>query len=284
MKYFTALLLLVGLAAANLSNLGIDEVEKHQQMSAAVIEIIQSLKSVKSVSLITSKNYDFVENIAKKLDENAIEINGTNRNWRGLSLIVLDEISFEEIDESFLSSIIKPQENVIVVFENDESSTSRLAVKKILEIFWRMFVLNIQVLVSNNGEIHLLTFFPFTEGFCNEVQPVLWNIFENSAFRWEREHFPSKAQNFFKCELSAAIFSAPPYMILKSESGNVEIDGGVDGNILETLAAKLNFSLKFFIVSEDLRWGEIIGDNLDKNELTNLTVTGAIGMVGKTYL
>lgn len=262
---------------------------RHQKLSEAVVEIVRTLESDKpSVTLITksASGVDpFTETISRRLNgEIPIQIYSSIRTWNGVLLIVLNGTAIYEVESVLVPLNITSQEKVLIVLEDIESVPSESAIKLILETMWQKFVLNVVVLLDRNDEeVHLYTFFPFTKDFCGQVHPVLWNIFKNNAFAEKREHFPSKTKDFSQCELSVAVFNAPPYMVLSNQSGTIDVEG-VDGNILKTLASKLNFLLKFSIISEDLRWGEIKDSKLANKTQTNQNVSGALGMVSEFIL
>lgn len=279
----------IGAATATETGLDVVDIPEHQKSSEAVVEIIRSLESGKpSVTLITksaSQVDRFTEIISRRLNGDIpIQIYSKIRTWNGVLLIVLNETSISEVENILLPLNITSQEKVLVVFEESDLATPVAVIKLILEIMWRKFVVNVQVIIHrNDDDVHLYTFFPFTNGFCGQVNPVLWNIFRSKSFEKQRDHFPSKTKDFVKCELSVAVFNAPPYMVLSNQSGTIEVEG-VDGNILKTLATKFNFRMRFSVVSEDLRWGEIKDSKLVNDTQTSLLVSGALGLVSEFVL
>ena len=69
-------------------------------------------------------------------------------------------------------------------------------VKSILTDFWNIFIVNVNIIIkSEDGRLaQLYTYFPYSETFCAQVKPILWNQFENESFINKLELVP---QNWF---------------------------------------------------------------------------------------
>lgn len=277
-------LLVVLIQSASLSS------AQHQSLPQAVCEIFRSLDksdpaSAKlSVIKVTSHEIDneiidpFTEAVVRGFN-GLLEIHAREYDeakalkvTRNHALLIASTATTIRQMEKFLSSFrLETQQKLVVAFVGENSSPSAAAnnVKRLLDVMWRKFILNVHVVRSQNGDVALNTYFPYGEEFCGQVHPVVWNIYRNGAFLHQREHFPRKTHDFSGCRLSVAVFNAPPYMIVLNGNGNVSVDA-VDGRILQTLARELNFSINYVVVSDDLRWGEIHA---------NRSATGALELV-----
>jgi hypothetical protein len=248
---------------------------EHQSLSQAVTEIIRSLEgkaSVTNVIKVTSpdgdiKNIDlYTETIVKHINgpfelhiRDCDDVKRTVKHSEYNVLLLLSEAKTIREMEFFLSSLdFESDKKVFIVFLDKSFPSSQNNIKLMLDIMWRKFILNVHVVTREaNGDVQFHTFFPFAEDFCGQVHPVVWNIFRNQAFVKQREHFPRKDENLFRCALRVAVFNAPPYMIVKEDRyGKIDLDG-IDGNLLKMLSNELNFMINFTVVSEDVRWGEI---------------------------
>lgn len=249
-----------------------------RSLSQAVTEIIRSLDgdkpSATNVIKVTShEDEGAAGNVGSRIDlftETILrDINGlfeihiqkiASRTDHNALLIVSSEMAIHEI-ENFLRSFNfdSTRKLLIVLLERENFPPLESSIKLMLDIVWRKFILNVHVVsASRNGDVLLHTFFPFTKDFCGQVHPVLYNIYRNGAFVMQREHFPRKTDNFFGCPLTVAVFEAPPYIMLINENASDTVDvEGADGDSLKTLSSRLNFSINFSVVSDDLRWGEI---------------------------
>lgn len=291
LKISESFLLLVLIESASLSSAGkmvlnaITDSAEHRSLSQAVIEIIGSLEgdtpSATDVIKVTSHDVD-VRNIDPFTETIVRSINGVlefhirdydgkkamPRTRHNAVLIVSKIMPIRRMEKILLSWSFESfeRQKLLIVCLDEAFSPLKL----MLDIMWRKFILNVHVvLLERNGDVSLNTYFPFTKDFCGQVHPVVWNIYRNSTFMLHREHFPRKNENLFRCALDVAIFDAAPYMIIRNESGAVDVDG-VDGKLLKTLSNELNFTINYIIVSEDFRGGEIYA---------NQTASGASELV-----
>lgn len=239
-----------------------------QSLSQAVIRIIRSLDGDKPSALdmiLDEKNIDlFVETIVRDIHglfDYRIRVTIRTKVIQNNALLIVSKpILTREMEQFLLSCNFEPHKKVLIVILDPTFSPSKDHIKLMLDIMWRKFILNVNVVISSpqrNGDVLLNTYFPFAKDVCGQVHPVVWNIFRNGAFEaTQREHFPRKDKDFFQCPLIAAVFNAPPYMIVLNESGKIDVDG-VDGNLLKTLSRELKFAINYEVVSEDIRWGEL---------------------------
>jgi hypothetical protein len=265
---------------------------QHQSLSQAVREIIGSLDggvttSTTKLSVIKVTSHEVDAKIIDPFTEPIVGgFNGLleihmreyDEAWalkpvRNHALLVASSaMSIREMEKFLLSFRFESQHKLVVVFIDKASSPLAAVnnVKRMLDIMWRKFILNVHVVThESNGDVALNTYFPFSEDFCGQVRPVVWNIYRNGAFVELRENFPRKTDDFQRCQLKVAVFNAAPYMIVLNTSGSIDVDG-VDGNVLKTLARDLNFSINYVVVSDDVRWGEINA---------NRSATGALELV-----
>lgn len=287
-------LLIVLIESASLSSADkmmldvITETAEHQTLSQAVIKIVGSLDkgditsaTKLNVIKVTSddvdvKNIDlFTEAIVRGINgqfeihaRDIDEAKAMKQTRHNAVLIASNTLTIREMRKFLLPFSFDSHKKLLIVFLNKTSSTNNI--KLMLDIMWRKFILNVHVVTSENGDdVSLNTYFPYSEDFCGQVHPVVWNIYRNGAFVMQREHFPRKNENFFQCALDVAVFNAPPYMIVQNQSGSIDVTG-VDGNILKTLSKVLNFTINYVVVSDDARWGEIHA---------NRSATGAMELV-----
>lgn len=160
---------------------------------------------------------------------------------------------------------------VVTVFNetNDE------IIKNILQDCWERRIINVNVLVPQNGqttEATLYTYFPFTSSYCEKVTPVIWNQFESGHFvHQKREFFPRKTNNLYQCSLIVVAVEIPPHIFLRGfHSNKTIVVEGIDANLVYVLSEKMNFT-PIFVAPDDIPRRGIIH--------TNGTASGALGMV-----
>lgn len=149
---------------------------------------------------------------------------------------------------------------------------------EILHLCWSEYLVNAIVVWPpiewhrNEQVIPIYTYFPYDSMHCERVQPVLWNYVQNGRFGYERNLFPSKLNQMYKCPVSFAIIDFYPYTIgTKFANGSIAYDG-IDITVSQALASQLNFTriVRYPVNREDR--GIVC---------PNKTVTGALGLVWK---
>lgn len=250
--------------------------DRHKNLSNAIKEVVRSFDTPSAMCIIkVCANEDITDEIADDLTEslaannddvkeiyarNYSDVNASRKIRMNAVLIFSSEMTILEIEDFLkLSFHFSSDKKLLIILLNPDIVQSDM--KLILDITWNNFITSIHVVtIEINGDVTLHTYFPYTKDFCGQARPVIWNIYRNGKFIMQRDHFPRKDENFFGCPLIVAIFDAAPYMIIHNESETIDVDG-VDGNALKTISSKLNFSLNFTIISDDLRWGELYDNN-----------------------
>lgn len=131
-----------------------------------------------------------------------------------------------------------------------------------------MHIINVNIISFENiTSSPVFTFFPYTEDYCNDVRPVLWDYFIDGHFTKNKPIFASKFENFHGCPLTLATYNVPPYVILnRFPNGTIssELDG-IEGLLYRTLSKKMNFRIVIFPDSRNFTAREYF----DKVRLTN---------------
>jgi hypothetical protein len=144
--------------------------------------------------------------------------------------------------------------------------------RKILEDFWRNYIINVNVIVLNPtllDEAFIYTYFPYSKDICGTVRPSILSRF-NTTLKVNQKinYFPKKVSDLKKCSLTCAIFETKPFMLIKKNvNGQIEIDG-IDAKLLLYISNKLNFNP--ILKVSDIPWGLA---------LDNGTMTDTIKMV-----
>lgn len=117
-------------------------------------------------------------------------------------------------------------------------------IAKILEDCWTMYITNANVLAPSEDyqTIYLFTYFPFTQEYCERVEPIVYDYFENNTFIFNETVFPAKLTNFFKCPLKISTYNFPPFVILTPQPNGTFYINGIEGTVLRVLSQKLNFT------------------------------------------
>lgn len=103
---------------------------------------------------------------------------------------------------------------------------------------------NFAFLEIANDKVALKVFSYFNPGACKERKEITINHFSTSERKWAtKEFFPRKFDDFNDCELTVGIANFRPYHFAQFDQQNNVIKAiGIDIDLLEILAVKLNFS------------------------------------------
>ncbi|XP_049537346.1 uncharacterized protein LOC125952083 [Anopheles darlingi] len=191
------------------------------------------------------------------------------------SLFVVDDIAaFQRVSQALgrRSGMFDQSGYYTVVVTDPSGHGHESATSTILTTLWAHYIVNVVVLVAASGSnatsTPLYTYFPYGERHCEQVRPILWNVFDLATGGFvhrKRSLFPPKLHNFFGCQLSVASFSLYPFIIPKG----AQLEG-MEGSVLRTLAQRLSFRPRV-IMADPPEWG--IPGPLPEN------ATGAAGMV-----
>lgn len=118
-------------------------------------------------------------------------------------------------------------------------------IKSILTDLWSLHIINVNILSFKSFESgsYIFTFFPYSENYCDQVQPVLWDYFADGNFTMNKEIFATKLDNFYGCPITLGAYDFPPYIILTQfPNGTTSpITDGIEGILFRVLSQKMNF-------------------------------------------
>lgn len=95
----------------------------------------------------------------------------------------------------------------------------------------------------SSSKVNVYTFFPFTQSYCERVEPVLWMSHFNNTITYMNgtEIFPNKLKNFYNCPIKVATCTVAPYMMLRKLKNDSYVTGGIEGIMFRVIAQRLNF-------------------------------------------
>ncbi|XP_055611306.1 uncharacterized protein LOC129757928 [Uranotaenia lowii] len=172
----------------------------------------------------------------------------------------------------------------VVVFTREIAVDIQL----VFDEFWKLYIVNCNVLLKDGGGIHIFTYFPFTETTCETSEGLLWNTFRDDAYENQsRLMFPPKADNFHGCVLKVAVFKTEPFMFVKElPNGTVETTG-IDARVMRFLSKFLNFSVIAVPVPGVFGWGKLYPNGTSTgamNKVLSGEVNFTIGYFGKNLV
>lgn len=130
-------------------------------------------------------------------------------------------------------------------------------VTSIFEDCWSMFMVNVNVLLpladdDDGYDTAVYTYFPYDEMHCRTVVPE--RIFHSGVENLSSnpiEWFPDKLSDMHGCDFKIAFTDYYPMIILSENSSGHMIVGGIEGELLETLAKLLHFTPKYIKFPRD---------------------------------
>lgn len=133
---------------------------------------------------------------------------------------------------------------------------------QITKLLWSIFIYNVDFLVEAETGLSLLTFLPFLktncvdekcEKRCGDSTPVVLHSFKRNQSFVGKSFFPEKMNNLYKCPIKVVTFNCPPMMTIHYDENKKIKLGGIDGEMLKTLAEIFNFEIDLFHISDTIR-------------------------------
>lgn len=195
---------------------------------------------------------DIISQVVKELSELQLRTviedenhhRGIKSRQRFLTIIFTDSLmSFNNFFTKFVKVNVKYRRPYTVVFLN---KIDKAEMEIVFSSFWKIFTKNVNLMMKNeNGTVDLFAFAPFNRNKCGDTRPVKINEFNNNRLKWKTNDFQTKkTRNLHKCPLSigCSLGSADPFLMTRDHSnGTVEIYG-VEKDIFEEFARRLNFT------------------------------------------
>lgn len=158
-------------------------------------------------------------------------------------------------------------------------STPSSDITKIFINLWSKYVINVNILTpsTDGASIDIYTYFPFSNTYCEEVHPQIYNNFNlKTGFLKKLPHFPSKTKNFHNCEIKIATFEFPPFNMFKENGKRGLIHWGLEGFLTTVIGLEINANFKEIFTHKSL-WKNSSGENAIDNTL-KLSLDGQVNM------
>jgi len=253
-----------------------------------VIKVIEDIVNDNSTSHISYVNLLTTENYLKNVENNDFMAQLMRQISKSKTLML--------INEKFMDRLLKKRILLTVIFSNSLDELIKLASKfshisfnyagyyvilfenakepevhQIFQIFWDLYIRNLNLIRWIGESIIIETFFPFTPTYCNKTHPVKVADYENGKFNFKpAEYFPKKFQKLHNCTISMTSFTALSPSVLKREFNNGTFElYGRDIEMLKTLSSELNFYANNTYLHPFGSWGVMY---------PNKTMSGGLGM------
>lgn len=229
-------------------------------------------------SKVKTSTMDQINEIISKSSSDTIfqidNFNHLSAFKRFVNVILVENLSsFENFYGNMTQNQFDFQGTYLIVLTGINERLPNDELKAIFNLLWKKFIVNVNILLlQTESKASLFTFFPYTKHYCAEVHPVLWNTFDNGQFRVRSNFYPEKINNLFGCSLNIASFDAPTMVIKKLLNDEYSFKG-VDGNLLEILANRMNFKVNFtYLNISSIRWGVLYTNGSSSGAIRHVSI------------
>lgn len=180
-------------------------------------------------------------------------------------LIGFDETKHQKLNVFHCRDIFETIDNYrfdysgyYLVVLRDASSNQQQIIENIMNDFWSIYIVNVNILASNENdtEVKMYTYFPFAASQCEQAIPIVINHYANLSFSHPVE-FPDKFRNMHECRVTAVTLPFEPYVILKQFANGSSILHGIEITVLKAIATHLNFTASISHISKQSVYSEM---------------------------
>ncbi|XP_049548278.1 uncharacterized protein LOC125959493 [Anopheles darlingi] len=167
--------------------------------------------------------------------------------------------------------------------------TALATVNSLFNDLWAREIVNVVVAIRQAyttaiNTIQLWTYLPFSPGLCRVPKPVLLLNWPNDTALYAIDFFPRKNLRFHGCPLRVGTFETRPFTMLLPATMTNRL-GGFEGDLLECLAQKLEFTVDLRIPPRAQQWGRAAFENSTgmMRMIYTAEVDFGIGCLGVSY-
>ncbi|XP_062708000.1 uncharacterized protein LOC134288154 [Aedes albopictus] len=126
-------------------------------------------------------------------------------------------------------------------------------VQKVFEDLWKMQIANVVLIGIVANKPRMWTYFPFSDGNCRQARLTQLSP--------DDELYPDKIASFHGCQLKVGSFETRPFTIMdRSVEGELRMTG-FEGDLLDLLKAKLDFTTQIYEPENGEQWGYALQQN-----------------------
>ncbi|XP_058811320.1 ionotropic receptor 21a-like [Topomyia yanbarensis] len=177
---------------------------------------------------------------------------------RFYNLLVVDGYSsFRKIYETMDYKTYDSSGFYLIVITGEIYEDLNELLRWMFEDLWILDIFNVNVLVvASDGSILVYTFFPYREFHCETVKPLLWLNFTGTIDMDDIDLYPNRLRSFHGCPLKGGTFEAKPYTIIPKRGNASElVVSGFEGDLIDLLKQRLNFTVHYQIAPNGSQWG-----------------------------
>ncbi|XP_035796223.1 uncharacterized protein LOC118468965 [Anopheles albimanus] len=155
----------------------------------------------------------------------------------------------------------------IIVIKNQLPDEHKM--KELFTELWSMGIINTVLIVPiNEQDYRVYDYNPYDRSFCGEPQVKLLDRYQNGRWNNVETWFRNSLKNLNGCTLRVGTLDGKPFTMKQSVNSSITFVG-LEVEIAEAIAERLNFSMKFSTPEGSAQWGV----------LTHSNSTGLMGMI-----
>lgn len=232
----------------------LDLFEQHAGSMTSTAKMISRLieESKRSTMLFINLNSEILDNFARfhnmHLTTEVNDMKATSKfiRERKFDATILHLENYTAFENFF--PIIRREDflydgHFIIVYD----SADEQEIEKIFSKFWKAYIYNVNVLVTDeisSDLVSVFTYIPFPNESCGDTKPIRINVFNKTTMNWTTtEFFPKKFKQLNRCPLRFVGYdNRARFKLNESESG-MNRYSGIDVDIVILFSNAMNFSL-----------------------------------------
>lgn len=157
---------------------------------------------------------------------------------------------------------------------------------RILQDCWARYAANVYILMMLENQLEglMYTFFPFTKHRCEHVEPVVVNYFNDTGFKRNFNVFVKKFNNLHNCNIHVGASNYYPYTFVTMRKNEKHHLGGIEGRLLNELSRVMNFTLNVKYTPPDLGFGTILLESVLCLYLINYNYRQPVNLLNFLFL
>ncbi|XP_037049057.1 uncharacterized protein LOC119083410 [Bradysia coprophila] len=172
-----------------------------------------------------------------------------NLEERKIDVSILHCGSFVEFEKFFVQ--IQPElflydGHFIIIYDVIDAQE----LESVFSTFWKAYIYNVNVLVASPNSSNLVSLFtykPFSNGSCNNTNPIRVNQFDKTIMNWTtNEFFPKKFKQLNRCPLRFGCYENSPGVLVNNSESGLNRFTGMNIDFCVMFSGILNFTLNIF--------------------------------------
>ncbi|XP_062539198.1 uncharacterized protein LOC134207507 [Armigeres subalbatus] len=193
-----------------------------------------------------SVHFDLVDQIIGNLRySRAVQLDPTNSEYKTWFYSMFLFVSYEDF-ATFIYLMDWDQYDLYGYYLFILNEATNLQVLNAFDIIWQLKLLRVLIIVFNGDQPELFNYSPYTAHTCGKPMVHRFDPYNSSQL------FVARLEDFSGCQIILGTFETPPFIHFQEDNSI----NGFEGDLVNTLAEKLNFRLVIVTPPDDAQWGD----------------------------